>query len=355
MGKRSEEKDIALILNDTEFKMLAYEMYKIDTFPLGSLSRPTCSGNGICQKLKKIRYKKRKILNLSEKQVRDMIAFIIDEFLLNVHMMYDDIPIDWETFVTWEFIQINNLLKKLGRELLTRAKIEHFMRIKGFDTLLNLKHIDFNKTKVYYPGTYEDWTDFHLDPRKLKKYEKTLKEAEKSGDLPRKSKILNKIGAILNDQSEALKRFEDALDIDRQLGDISGILVNLHNVGVAYYAQGNYSEAVKRFEEALEISEKLEGTVGKAQFLNNIASICYDQGNYQRALELTKESLQIADQLANRQDRALRNWWIGLIYYTIEKMDNALHYLEKSLEYYHELRELNEVDHIQSIINRIKK
>ena len=56
---------------------------------------------------------------------------------------------------------------------------------------------------------------------------------------------------------EALKRYEEALRIAEQLGDLSGKAKRLNNIGTIYDAQGNYPEALKRYEEALEILNKL--------------------------------------------------------------------------------------------------
>ncbi|MBA7539733.1 Photosystem I assembly protein Ycf3 [subsurface metagenome] len=60
-----------------------------------------------------------------------------------------------------------------------------------------------------------------------------------------------------------------------------------------YKAQGNYPEALKRYEEALQIDEQLGDLANKAGCLNNIASIHYAQGNYPEALKRYEEALQI--------------------------------------------------------------
>ena len=52
---------------------------------------------------------------------------------------------------------------------------------------------------------------------------------------------------------EALKRYEEALQIDEQLGDLCRKATCLNNIGEIYYIEGKYSEALKRFKDALLI------------------------------------------------------------------------------------------------------
>jgi len=94
----------------------------------------------------------------------------------------------------------------------------------------------------------------------LNRYEQALQIAEQLGDLRGKASFLNNIGEICRAQGnypEALKRFDVALQIDEQLGDLSGKALRLNNIAMIYEAQGNYLEALKRFEEALEILTRI--------------------------------------------------------------------------------------------------
>jgi len=70
----------------------------------------------------------------------------------------------------------------------------------------------------------------------------------------------------------------------------------LNNIGGIHYAQGNYPEALRRYEEALQIAEQLGDLSGKTTFLNNIGEIYDVQGNYPKALKRYEEALQIDEE-----------------------------------------------------------
>ena len=50
-----------------------------------------------------------------------------------------------------------------------------------------------------------------------------------------------------------MKQYEQALQIDEQLGDLSGKAIRLNNIGIIHYANGKYLKALKNLEEGLEI------------------------------------------------------------------------------------------------------
>ena len=94
-----------------------------------------------------------------------------------------------------------------------------------------------------------------------------------------------------------MKRYEEALQIAEQLGDLQGKAVRLNNIGLIHKAQGNYPEALKRYEEALQINEQLGNLSGKAVRINNIGWIYEAQGNYPKALKMFEEALEILTRL----------------------------------------------------------
>ncbi len=73
-----------------------------------------------------------------------------------------------------------------------------------------------------------------------------------------------------------------------------------------------------------------------------------------RIIRLFKESIAIVIQLGNKPIQALTYWWIGTIYNKMSKKNDALSYLERALNIYHELGLDNGAKKIQSMINEIK-
>ena len=65
--------------------------------------------------------------------------------------------------------------------------------------------------------------------------------------------------------------------------------INLNNIRENL----NLEEELKRYEKALQIAEQLGDMSGKANRLNNIGMIYDAQKDYQKALELVEEAYQI--------------------------------------------------------------
>jgi len=55
----------------------------------------------------------------------------------------------------------------------------------------------------------------------------------------------------------ALKHYKEALEIDEQLGDLSGKSTILSNIGGILYKMRDLDGALKHYQEALEIAEQL--------------------------------------------------------------------------------------------------
>ena len=62
---------------------------------------------------------------------------------------------------------------------------------------------------------------------------------------------------------EARRLYSESLDINRKLGNQSGIATSLHQLGRVIEAEGNKVEAARLFQEALNIFERLGSPYAK--------------------------------------------------------------------------------------------
>jgi len=177
----------------------------------------------------------------------------------------------------------------------------------------------------------------------LERYEKALQIAERIENLGGKAIYLNNIGMIYKTQGnypEALERYEKALQIADQTGDLSGKAIYLNNIGLIYKTQGNYPEALKRLEKALQIAEQLGNLSGKATRLHNIGMVYDALGNYREALKRLEEALQIDEQLGNLSGKAVALNDIGEIFRALGNYSEALKRYEESLKISVQLKNL---------------
>ena len=72
---------------------------------------------------------------------------------------------------------------------------------------------------------------------------------------------------------EALKAFQEALAIFKQIGDTAREETTLNNIGEAYHNLGQYKKALDYYQQALAIGKKIKDTPGEGTTLNNIGAV----------------------------------------------------------------------------------
>ena len=96
---------------------------------------------------------------------------------------------------------------------------------------------------------------------------------------------------------KALKMYEQSLEIERRLGNQSGIATSLHQIGNVYYLQGEYDKALKMYEQSLEIKRRLGNRHGTAMTLGQVSRIRIAQKRFKEAIELCLSVIQILSEL----------------------------------------------------------
>jgi tetratricopeptide (TPR) repeat protein len=114
---------------------------------------------------------------------------------------------------------------------------------------------------------------------------------------------LNGLGLVASSQGDyALARtlHEQSLAIQRELGDRRGIAYTLNNLGNIASSQGDYVSARTLYEEALALQRELWDKWGIANSLNNLGLVASSQGDYALAQTLQEEALVIRRELGDR-------------------------------------------------------
>jgi tetratricopeptide (TPR) repeat protein len=153
-----------------------------------------------------------------------------------------------------------------------------------------------------------------------------------------KSTFLNNIGMIyrqMGDYDNALKYYDEALSIAKQIGDLKGTATRLSNIGRIYFDKGDLDKALEYFNEAVEIDQKLGEFVdldGKATRLNNIGMVYQVKEDYDNALKYLKEVLKIDEKAGNLKGKANTLGNIGLNYKLKLDYVNAYNYYNEAFK-----------------------
>jgi len=144
----------------------------------------------------------------------------------------------------------------------------------------------------------------------IRRYEESLQIKRKLGPSQRRG-MASSIGEIAQVQEmlgkprEAEQRFKEALKILRDIGDKAGVASTLTNLGsLLSETLGRPDEALPYFQESLQLRRELGNSAGEALVLNNLGALYQAKGQYADAQTHFELALQIREKANNPRDMA---------------------------------------------------
>jgi len=149
-----------------------------------------------------------------------------------------------------------------------------------------------------------------------------------------KALILQALGiayASLNKNDDALRNYEQSLEIKKRLGQKKGVADSLNMIAETYDVLGKPQLALTNYNEALKIYREIGDRQDVGNDLLNLGQFYHDRGKYDDALKFFKESLQILREVGDKNNEGLCLNNIGNTYAFIGDYDNARTYFEQAL------------------------
>lgn len=168
----------------------------------------------------------------------------------------------------------------------------------------------------------------------LRYHEQALDIQRRIGDEEGTARSLYLIAVVHyshDDYEIALRHLEEALAIERRCGSKQDEANTLTIFGIIHYYSGNYEQALSHFASALEIQRQIESRLGEANALNNIGNVHLDRADYEISLDYYEQSLNIQKQIGNRLGEANTLNNIGNVHYGRGHYDLSLAYYDQSL------------------------
>jgi tetratricopeptide (TPR) repeat protein len=162
-----------------------------------------------------------------------------------------------------------------------------------------------------------------------------LKYYTETKDSQMQARSLNAIGSIHGNKGEydeAIKLYNQSLEISKHLGDQKGVASSLNNIGLIHGSKGEYDEAIKLYNQSLEISKHLGDQRAIAYTLNNIGSIHESKREDDEAIKLYNQSLEISKQRGDKLGMAYTLSAIGSLHKNKGEYDEAIKLYNQSLE-----------------------
>jgi len=158
--------------------------------------------------------------------------------------------------------KLDNNIRKVTQmlyEIWRMNNVVHVYRV-DINTMIMVKELLDIKPKLS-PDIFSirpiDWFNNNIEaPRQIMQYQ-----------------ISYKIYKALDIHEDSMRCSEEIFHYAEKDGDQRWRAISLNNMGLIYKVQGNYPKALKRYEEALKIDEQLGKLSGKARRLKKIASI----------------------------------------------------------------------------------
>ena len=137
---------------------------------------------------------------------------------------------------------------------------------------------------------------------------------------------------VLNKPEEALRNYQQSLEINRQLGQKRGVAANLNEIAQVQTMLGKQDAALASYKEALQLRRDIGAKKESGDILIDIGDLYQSRGQYDAALDAYKQSLQIQRDAGDETYQALCLNDIGNVYLNRGDNDNALTYLQQALQ-----------------------
>jgi tetratricopeptide (TPR) repeat protein len=157
---------------------------------------------------------------------------------------------------------------------------------------------------------------------------------EKMQDKKEKANILKELGTIhslLSEERKAIKYYEQALAIAREVGDRRGEGRILGNLGNAYQRRGETRKAIEYYEKALSITHQIGDRKGEGDALGGIGYAYYILDESRKAIEFNEQALLINREIRDRRREVWALVNLGLAYADLGETRKAIEYYEKAL------------------------
>lgn len=203
--------------------------------------------------------------------------------------------------------------------------------------------------------------------RKVKEPELVAAEEEEiamaivaKGDKELAIKILKNV-ALIYKKIGALRKQKE---IEEKIKDIDGIYKNivsqrdkfkdLYERGVSFSKDGENVKALGLYKQAYAIVERTGDVDNKISINIEMGGSYKSLGEYNSADERYKEALRLSEMISRDSDIALILSLIGHIYQLKYDLQNAVRFMEKSLNLYKKLGDSKSVEIIQEEINQLQ-
>ena len=176
----------------------------------------------------------------------------------------------------------------------------------------------------------------------LASYEQALVMQREVGDRAGEGRTLINLGEAyqaLSQYAQALASYEQALVMQREVGDRAGEGTTLTNLGGVYDALSQYAQALASYEQALVIQREVGDRAGEGATLSNLGGVYDALSQYAQALASYNQALVIRREVRDRAGEGTTLANLGAVYWAQSQYAQAITYYEQALAIQREVRD----------------
>ncbi len=150
-----------------------------------------------------------------------------------------------------------------------------------------------------------------------------------------KGAVLQALGVAyqhLNKLDDALRNYNQALEIRKKIGDQHGIATSLGMIAQVQDSLGDSRAALASYEEAVKVGRAIGDKNGLTQNLMSLGSFYLDHGQNDKSLQYTNEALQIARDTGDQMAQATLLLNIGVAHFNKGEFQDALTYFQQAYD-----------------------
>ncbi|TXT63864.1 MAG: hypothetical protein BAJALOKI3v1_300027 [Promethearchaeota archaeon] len=178
----------------------------------------------------------------------------------------------------------------------------------------------------------------------LKYYQEALNIAQEYGDIPKQINILNRIAQTydrLENYSNAIETYEKALKLYEEMRDPSGKMSTFKKIGYIFRLIGNYQNALKNYEKAFKIAKKFKDQYEIGNLLSNLGRILFFLGNYDKSIQKYQESTKVFGKLDYSSEKASVLTNLGQVYEACGRYMDAVNACKEAILIFDDLGDLS--------------
>ncbi len=239
-------------------------------------------------------------------------------------------------------------LRQLGFTYWLMNDLEKFYakNKKGLEIARGLNHkIEIgrcsNNVGLYYWRYKTDYS------QALRYYQEALQIARELDNKTDEADFLSNMGIIykrIGNLDKAINLFNEALQIDYQLSREKEISKALNNLGTTIrskiqlkFRENDFNQAIDYFKESLDLARKIGDRETEIKVLNNLGSINSDAQNYSKALEYFNQGLEKAKQSDNMESKGMILNNLGIVHYNLGNYEESMEYFQDAIRLAHDV------------------